>query len=239
MCALFGVALLLVAACGSSDSKTLDVFAAASLTSAFTELAETYEASTPAVEVRFNFAGSSALREQLNDGAEADVFASANASIMESLVEAGEIDGQPQVFAQNRLVLAVPSGNPGRLVGMADLSRTELLIGVCAPGVPCGDLAAMIIDDAGVDASVDTFESNVKSLVNRLIDGELDAGLVYVTDVLAADGSLEVLSTAASDRLVSYPIVSISADAEAQGFVDFVTSDQGRAVLSEWGFEAP
>ena len=233
-------AVLLSNSCAQTDGETLDVFAAASLTNAFTELAENYEENTPAINIRLNFAGSSTLREQLVEGADADVFASASASIMDSLVGAGHVDGDPEVFAKNRLVLAVPAGNPGRLAGMADLSRAELFIGICADAVPCGELASAIVDEAGVEASIDTYEPNVRALVNRLIDGELDAGLVYASDVSAANGSLVVVPTAVSERLTSYPIVALSDDdRDAQAFVDFVTSDDGLAVLLDWGFVAP
>lgn len=229
---------------GSDDGETLDVFAAASLTEVFTELAETYEARSPGTDVRLNFAGSSALREQLIDGADADVFASADEANMEPLIAAGRVAPDPWVFATNRLVLAVPESNPAGVVGLGDLARRDLFVGVCARGVPCGDLAAETLDAAGVVASADTYEPNVRSLVNRLADGELDVALVYLTDVQAPGSGLEIVPTDLGDSHTSYPIAPIldeagGVSAEANAFVAFVLSPEGRSVLESWGFAAP
>ena len=158
---------LFAAACGDDD-ETVRVFAAASLTDAFEEIAELYEAQR-GVAVDVSFAGSSALREQILDGAPVDVFASANVAVMAAVEDAGRLDGPPLAFASNELVLAAPVGNPGGVQGLTDLERDELIVGVCAAGVPCGDLAAALFEREGIEASIDTEEPNVKALLAKLV----------------------------------------------------------------------
>ena len=158
------------AGCGGEDGDgRVRVFAAASLTEAFGELAGAYEETNPSVTVELNVAGSSALREQILEGAPADVFASADEANMAELVEAGEVVGVPQTFATNRMAIGVPPGNPGAVGGLADLADDELLVGLCAQGVPCGDLARSVLGTAGVEASVDTNEPNVGALDRTLV----------------------------------------------------------------------
>lgn len=225
-------------ACGSEADTTIDVFAAASLANALEDVVDAYELEHRDVQVRVNLAGSSALREQLRDGADADVFVSANQEIMAELVADGTVVGQPFVVATNTMVLAVPAGNPGQVSGLRDLEDASLFIGVCAAGVPCGDLATAMLDAAGVEAAVDTAESDAAALVRRLLDAELDAALVYASDVASSNGALQTVVDAAAPA-ASYPIAAVNDSAEATRFVEFVRSDRGAAILRRWGFETP
>ena len=229
--------LLLVGlpACGSSDSS-LDVFAAASLADAFDEIAAAFTESS-GIEVRLNFAGSSTLREQILDGAAADVFASANPAVMEDAAQGRAGFGPRATMAVNELVVAVPAANPSNVTAVEDLADEDLFVGVCAASVPCGDLAATYFAQAGVNASIDTFEPDVRFVVSRLVDEELDAGMVYASDVFASQGQLVVVDQASPPVVTSYPIaVTDIDDPDAQAFVDFVLSASGQAILERWGF---
>lgn len=249
------VALTLLAglvACGDDDGGggtdgeiggTVLVFAAASLTDAFADIETAFESEYPGVDVQLNLAGSSSLREQILEGAPADVFASANQSNMDQLIEAGEVDGDAPVFAANLLQIAVPAGNPAGVAGLEDFAREELLIGLCAEGVPCGDFAREALANAAVEASIDTNEPDVRALLTKIGADELDAGIVYVTDVTAADDLVEGVDIAEDVNVVaSYPIAPLDGapnpDAAA-AFVDFVLSEEGQAILVSYGFAAP
>lgn len=230
-----------LAGCGTDETQgTVTVFAAASLTDAFGELAEAFEGENPGVTVEFNFGGSSSLREQILGGAPADVFASANLSNMEQVVEAGEAS-DPVPFVENRLQIAVPAGNPAGVTGLADFARGELLLGLCAAEVPCGQFAREALDAAGVAPAIDTDEPDVRSLLTKVEAGELDAGIVYATDVLAAGDAVAGIDIPAEDNVVaSYPITRLAGgdDPElADAFIDFVRSDAGQAILASYGFE--
>ena len=244
---------LIAAGCGDDDASAPDargdldgdvlVFAAASLSDAFAEVETAFESAHPDVDVRINLAGSSALREQILEGAPADVFASANDSNMEAVTEAGLAAGDATVFVRNALQIAVPAGNPGRVTGLADFANADLLIGLCAVGVPCGDFGREALANAGVEPSLDTEESDVRSLLTKIEAGELDAGIVYVTDVLAAGDSVEGIDIPEEDNVIaSYPIASLAdapnPDAGA-AFVDFVLSVEGQEILTGHGFAAP
>ncbi len=241
-----GVAVAaLAAACGGGGGGTDDaevlVFAAASLTDAFSDLESAFEAANPGVDVELNLAGSSRLREQILAGAPADVFAAADEATMAAVVDAG-LAPAPTVFAHNRLALAVPADNPAAITSLADLERPELLVGLCAVGVPCGDLARAGLAQAGIEASIDTEEPDVRSLLNKLAAGELDAGMVYTTDVLAAADVVSVPLPPSVDVVAVYPIVALDdapAGDLAQAFVAFVSSPDGLAILADHGFEAP
>jgi len=232
------ISLGTVSACATSDNMTLEVFAASSLTNAFGDLATDWETANPGVEVRVNTAGSSALREQLRDGAVAQVFASANEAIVDELISDETIRGTPKLMATNELVLAVPRGNPGQITSLDDLADDSLLVGVCVPGVPCGDLAQQLFTAAGVSIAPDTEEPDVRSLTRRLAEGELDAALIYATDAASDADSITVIETNVAAPTTRYPIVTVAADDEqAQAFVDFVLSDVGQAILLSWGFQ--
>jgi len=236
------VVMMVTVSCGGSLSE-VRVSAAASLTDAFTEIEAAFEAAHPGVDVVLNFGGSSALREQIIEGAPVDVFASANMSIMESVATAGEVTGDPRVFARNLLEIAVPLDNPGNVTGLADFSRQDLLIGLCAEGVPCGDFGRQALEKAGVVPSIDSNEPDVRALLTKIELGELDAGIVYVTDVTAAEGQVEGIEIPASENiLATYPIAVLASAPNLDGagaFVEFVLSDTGEAVLSRHGFAAP
>lgn len=240
------MALSLVGACaGDGGDQRLTVFAAASLTDAFEVIAAEFEAEHDGVDVVLSFGASSSLREQILAGAPADVFAAAAPGPMDELVAAGLVE-DPATFARNRLVLAVPAGNPGGVRSVDDLADPDLLLGLCAVEVPCGALAERVLDEAGVVAEPDTEEADVRALLTKVVEGELDAGLVYVTDVAAAGGAVEVVDVP-SDLRTGYPIAVVrvegGGDAErverARDFVDLVRGAQGRAVLDDAGFESP
>jgi len=229
---------LLLAACGSTSTEEIRVSAASSLTEAFGDIETAFEAANPGVDVVLNLGGSSALREQILGGAPVDVFASANPENMRAVD--GMIDGAAVVFARNHLQLAVPSGNPGAARSLTDLERPELFVGLCAEPVPCGSLAHQVLDGAGIRADVDTFEPDVRSLVTKLEASELDAGLVYATDVLASD---EVSGVGApSPTGTDYEIAALGSATDpalAADFVAFVLSDEGQAILTTRGFATP
>ncbi|MGZ8756056.1 MAG: molybdate ABC transporter substrate-binding protein [Acidimicrobiia bacterium] len=232
-------------ACGTPASGVKDpvlVFAAASLTDAFWELEEIFEAANPDFDVQLNLAGSSSLREQILEGAPADVFASANTSNMDQVVDAGEASNSV-TLATNLLQIAVPAGNPAGVTGLADLAREELLIGLCAEGVPCGDFGRQALANAGVTASVDTNEPDVRALLIKIEAGELDAGIVYVTDVLAAGDRVEgVVIPADANVVATYPIAALTNAPNAEGadaFASFAVSDEARAILDRYGFSIP
>lgn len=229
--------------CGSPASPTVLVSAAASLTDAFEEIEAVFESRYPDVDVVLNLAGSSALREQILAGAPADVFASANESVMSDLAGAGLLEDSAQIFATNRLEIAVPPGNPASLVGLVDFGRAELLLGVCAAGVPCGDFAEEALRNADVDPEIDTFEPNVRSLLTKVESADLDAGIVYVTDVRAARGRVGGIPIAADLNVSARYPVAMLRDADhpdaAAAFVAFVLSPDGRQILSDHGFGGP
>jgi molybdate transport system substrate-binding protein len=242
---LVGAALLLTA-CGNAGNSTdneILVSAASSLTEAFTEMETAFESANPEIDVVLNIGGSAALREQILAGAPADVFASANTSNMELVVDAGDVDGEPVIFARNRLEIAVPAGNPGGVTGLADFARDELLIGLCAESVPCGAYGRRALQNADVIPAVDTEEPNVRALLTKIEVGELDAGIVYETDVASTDGGVDGVEIADDDNVhADYPIVVLAEAPNADGaagFVAFVLSDDGRAILAAHGFVLP
>jgi molybdate transport system substrate-binding protein len=235
------LASLMTGACTSDRTRDDEVLvsAAASLTEAFTGIEAAFEASHSNIDVILNLAGSSTLREQILQGAPADVFASADVANMEQVAAAVE----PEIFARNRLTIAVPAGNPAGVAGLDDFARDDLFIGLCAVGVPCGDFAREALRSAGVDAVIDTEEPDVRALLVKIEAGELDAGITYVTDLAAAGAAVEGIDIPAAANVVAdYPIAVLASaphpDAAA-AFVDFVLSDAGRAILSSHGFGLP
>jgi len=233
-----------LAACsGQSAEETLVVSAAASLDEAFNEIATVFEEEHPGTDVLLNFAGSSTLREQILEGSPVDVFASANISNMDAVVEAGEISGQPEIFALNQLQIAVPAGNPGGVDGLADFSNEFLLLGLCAEGVPCGDFARESLALAGVVPAVDSNEPDVRALLTKIAAGELDAGITYVTDVVASGGDVEgIVIPDEFNTVAEYPIATVSSGTSpelAAAFVELVRSETGQAILRDHGFASP
>jgi molybdate transport system substrate-binding protein len=234
------VGSLAPACSGTTAGDGLTVFAAASLADAFEEMAAAFEAEHPGVKVTLNLAASSSLREQILAGAPADMFASASAADMDQLAGAGALDGTARVFAHNRMVIAVPAGNPAGVTGLEDFADPGRLIGLCAEEVPCGRYAREALASAGVTPSLDTNEPDVRALLTKVSAGDLDAGIVYATDIT---GGVEAISIPVAHAVVAaYPIAVLDASARedlAAAFVDFVLSPQGQAILAAHGFEAP
>jgi molybdate transport system substrate-binding protein len=219
------------------------VFAASSLSEAFTAIAGAFEVANPGAAVDFSFAASSELVAQIDQGAPADVFASADLANMTKLTNAGNNAGEPTVFAGNIAEIIVAAGNPAGIEGVADLADEELIVVLCAPDVPCGRYADTILQNAGVTVTPKSFEQNVKAVATKVTLGEADAGIVYATDVIAAGDDADGVTIPPDINVVAqYPIV-VTADspnpAGAQAFVDFVVGEQGRQILSKYGFLAP
>lgn len=220
---------------------TITVFAAASLNAAFTDLAARFEEAHPGAEVALNFGGSSDLVTQITEGAPADVLASADARTMDRVRDL--LAGSPTDFASNTLQLAVPPDNPAGITSLADAAAPRVKTVVCAGQVPCGAAAMALEEAAGVDLRPVSEESSVADVLGKVVAGEADAGLVYVTDVRAAGNAVHGIDVPEAAAAVNtYPIGALSGSAEvatAQAFVDFVTGPEGRAVLEEAGFGAP
>ncbi len=221
---------------------TVTVFAAASLAGTFTALGRAFEAAHPGTTVRFSFAGSSSLAQQILAGAPVDVFAAASTATMSLVTDAASTGpATPAVFARNRLEIAVPTGNPGHVTGLADLARPELRVALCAPQVPCGAAADAVFAAAGLTPAPDTLEQDVKAVLTKVELGEVDAGLVYRTDVIAGGVAVQGIEFPQSAAAVTEdPIVVLPGapnPVAAQAFVDLVRSPHGRAVLSAAGFE--
>lgn len=243
---LAAVSLGLVAtACGddaSTDTASGDivVFAAASLTEAFTELGDAFTAEFPDATVTFNFAASSQLVTQIIEGAPADVYASADWSNMAKLTDADAAQGEPVVFADNLSEIIVAPGNPLGITDITDLANDELILVTCAPAVPCGTYATQIFENAGITATPDSFEENVKSVVTKVTLGEADAGIAYATDIIATGDDAEGVEIPTELNVVAeYPIVLTTEATNPDGgqaFVDFVLGDTGQAILADYGF---
>lgn len=229
---------------GSTETPAGEVlvYAAASLTDAFGEIEVAFEEANDGVDVVLNLGPSSGLREQVLAGAPADVYASANPNNMDQLVDAGAA-ADPAPFATNELQIAVPAGNPGGVDGLDDFADGGLLIGLCAEQVPCGQFGREALTAAGVTPAVDTFATDVRALLTQLASGDLDAGIVYRTDVLAADGTVDGIDIPAEQNVTAaYPIAALTEAANpgaAAAFVAFVLSADGQAILRSHGFAAP
>ena len=230
--------------------QTLTVFAAASLTDAFTEIGAAFDAANPGVTTTFNFAGSQALRTQIEEGAPVDVFASASGKEMETLVTGSFVGADvSQVFLTNKLVVILPADNPAALEKLEDLANPGIKIVLAAEEVPVGKYARQAFDlmdvalGAGykdkVLANVVSNEDNVKQVVAKVQLGEADAGIVYVSDVVAAPELKSIEIPADLNVIAKYPIAPLvkseNADLAAK-FVEFVLSAEGQAVLAKWGF---
>jgi molybdate transport system substrate-binding protein len=249
------VALLaLVSSCGDDDGRATTappgvsgdatVFAASSLTAAFTEIGDAFMSANPDAKVTFNFAASSELVTQINEGgAPADVFASADQNNMTKLTDAGNNGSDPAVFATNLLEIIVEPGNPKGITGVSDLANDDLIIVVCDTEVPCGKYAQQVFDNAGVQVTPDSLEQNVKAVVTKVTAGEADAGVVYKTDVTAAGDKADGVEIPADiNVLAKYPI-AVTKEAPnakaAQAFIDFVLNEQGQKILDSYGFLPP
>ena len=238
---------LVAASCGSGDGGSDDssggnvtVFAAASLTAAFTELGDAFTAANPDVEVTFNFAGSSDLVAQISDGAPVDVFASADLANMSKLADAGLAAGEPATFATNTAEIVVEPGNPLDIAGVADLADSDLIVVLCAPEVPCGAYAEQVVANAGTTVTPSSYEENVKAVVTKVTLGEADAGIVYRTDVIAAGDAAQGVPIPDDINVVAEYPIALVADAPnaagAQAFIDFVLGPAGQKILAASGF---
>jgi molybdate transport system substrate-binding protein len=225
---------------GSAVAGSVVVFAASSLTEAFTAIGAAFQVANPDATVTFNFAGSSDLVTQINEGAPADVYASADDSNMAKLTEGGGNATEPVVAARNTFEIIVGPGNPKGIAGVADLTDPDLIVVLCADTVPCGTGAAEVLANAGVTVTPKSYEEKVKGVVTKVTVGEADTGIVFVTDVIAAgDAAAGVPIPADVNAISNYPIVVTKEApnaAAAQAFVDFVASAEGQAILAKYGF---
>ncbi|MEV7428145.1 molybdate ABC transporter substrate-binding protein [Nocardioides sp. NPDC092400] len=230
------------ASAGPGGGTVLRVFAAASLTGTFEQLAADFERQHEGVEVQLSVGGSSDVVAQVQEGAPADVVATADTANMDQLVGDDLTADAPEVFATNTLQLAVPPGNPAGVDGLDDLGGDVRLV-VCAPAVPCGAAAERLAEAAGVDLEPVSEEQSVTDVLGKVVSGEADAGLVYVTDVRAADDAVEGIEVPEADQVVNdYPVAALADSGEpdlAGEFVDLVLGAEGRRVLRDAGFGLP
>ena len=252
---LFGLFALAAAACGddsspaatssNSNAGEITVLAAASLTDAFKELGVAFQTANPATKVTFSFGASSTLVTQINQGAPADVFASADLANMDKLTGAGGAGaaGTPIAFATNKLQIIVGKGNPRGMAGPADLAKSGVVYVTAAPAVPIGKYAQQVLDKARVIVTPKSLEADVRAVVNKVTLGEADAGIVYATDVKAAgDKAAGVTIPDDVNVLATYPIAVIKATKNApaaNAFIAYVTSAPGQAILATFGFAKP
>lgn len=244
--------LLPLAACGSdsddggggdSGGTTLTVYAAASLTDTFSEIADEFEKEHDGVSVETSFGGSSDLVTQIKEGAPADVFASADTATMQQLVDDDLTGADPEDFATNTLEIATPPDNPADVSSFQDLASKDVQLVVCAPEVPCGAATQTMADKLGLTLHPVSEEQSVTDVLAKVTSGEADAGVVYVTDVTAAGDSVHGVTFPESDEVVNtYPIAPV-ADSDqselASEFVQFVLSDTGQQILKDAGFGQP
>jgi molybdate transport system substrate-binding protein len=255
--AVTAAALVAVAAagCSSSDTSgsassagpasstgTITVFAAASLTESFTQLGKQFEAAHPGDTVKFSFGPSSGLAGQITSGAPADVFASAAPGNMDDVVSAGDASN-PQNFANNTMEVATPPDNPAKIKSVNDLAKKSVKVALCQPQVPCGAVAAEVFKNVGITVKPVTLQPDVKSVLTQVETGNVDAGMVYVTDVQAAGSKVTGVTIPAGDNASTlYPIATITGskhESEAQAFMNYVLSPAGQQVLTAAGFEKP
>ena len=218
------------------------MFAAASLTESFTELGKQFESANPGMKVTFSFGASSALAQQINSGAPADVFASASPKNMDQVIDAGGASN-PKVFATNKMEIATPPDNPADIASVNDLAKSSVKTALCQPQVPCGSVAQQVFTNAKITVKPVTLEPDVKSVLTKVQLGEVDAGMVYVTDVKAADAKVKGVEIADDvNASTDYPIAALTESgnaAVASAFVELVLSPVGQGVLTAAGFQAP
>jgi molybdate transport system substrate-binding protein len=226
----------------AAQTGTITVFAAASLKETFTQLGRQFEAAHPGDTVKFSFGASSALAAQINSGAPADVFASAAPKNMDQVVTPGNASN-PQDFAKNTAEVAVPPGNPAKVTSVNDLAKSSVKVALCQPQVPCGVVAAGVFKNASITVKPVTLQPDVKSVLTQVETGNVDAGVVYVTDVMAAGSKVKGVAIPAGENASTlYPIAALAHSkypSIAQAFVAYVLSPTGRQVLKAAGFESP
>ncbi len=227
---------------GRGPAGTITVDAAASLNTVLPKLARGFESAHPGTTVRFSFGGSSALAAQIVAGAPVDVFAAASTATMATVTDARLTSAAPVTIARNRLEIAVPPANPGRITGLADFADAARTVVVCDPQVPCGSAARRVFELAEVAAKPDSYEPDVTGVLTKVETGDADAGLVYRTDVLAAGSKVKGIPVPqAADAVTAYPIAPLSASrnaALARAFTDYVVQ-RGAADLAAAGFLPP
>lgn len=250
---LFFLSLIYIVMAGcstQSGAQELTVFAAASLTEAFSEMAESFEAENPDVKVVLNFAGSQTLRTQLEEGAQADVFASANLKHMEAVIASGLVNAaNSQIFLKNELVIVLPADNPFGAGGLDELASPGLKLVMAAPEVPVGAYALESLGNLNalygdlfqqdVLANLVSREENVKQVITKVELGEVDAGMVYRSDAVAAPKLMVLAIPAEYNVIAEYPIASLNAAQQpelAAEFIHFVLSPEGQSILARWGF---
>jgi molybdate transport system substrate-binding protein len=243
-------------ATSSKISGDLTIFAAASLTEAFTDMKTELEAANPGMHITLNFAGSSALRTQILQGASTDLFASADTQNMDPVVQAGDVKGEPSIFAQNRLVIVVPANNPGNVNSVKDLAKAGLKLVLAQEQVPVGNYARQSLDKLSADptygsdfkakvlANLASNELNVKDVLAKVQLGEADAGIVYATDAAAADQSkIKTIDIPQQFNIIAqYPIGVVKSGSNPDGaraFIDELLSPAGQAIMAKYGFIAP
>lgn len=225
-------------------SGRITVAAAASLTESFEEIGTGFEAAHPGTEVTFTFDSSRTLAAQVLEGADVDVYASADEQDAQTLVDADLVDGSPTTFARNQLVIVTRPGNPAGIETLADLAGAGV-VSLCGEDVPCGRLAALVLARAGVtlDESRVTRGQNVKATLTAVTDGDAVAGIVYVTDAVAAGGAVDRVDIPEDANAVAvYPVSVLRGASDtplAEAFVAYVLGDEGRRVLKEHGFLPP
>jgi molybdate transport system substrate-binding protein len=244
---LVAVVAVLLTACGSNGgpsstslSGTASVFAASSLTDSFKALGAAFQAAHPGATVQFNFAGTPTLVTQIEQGASADVFASADTTNMDKLKTDGFTAGSSQVFAHNKLEIVVAAGNPKGITGLADLAKPGVIYITEGATVPAGKYALQILASAGVKVTPKSLETDVKSVVSKIELGEADAGIVYVTDVKTAGSKVAGVAIPDSVNVIAtYPIVAVKGtknSALAIAFIAYVLSLDGQGTLQSFGF---
>ncbi len=242
-----GAIVALAAACGGDDDASdaagggdLTVLAASSLTESFDALEKSFEAEHD-VDVKISYDSSSVLAEQVIQGAPADVLATADERTMQQVVDEGMTDKDPQTFAENILTIVTPPDNPADITSMRDFESDDVDFAVCVPEAPCGNATAELMKLNGVDAQPATEEQNVKSVLTKVTLGEVDAGVVYVTDAHAAGDDVKAIAAKNASEVVNpYPIAVLdeASDSElAQEWVDLVLSKKGQQVLGSNGFQ--
>jgi molybdate transport system substrate-binding protein len=226
----------------SALSGTITVFAASSLTAAYTTIGKDFEKAHAGSMVKLSFGGSSTLVAQIQQGAIGDVFASADQPNMQRAVDAGLVTGSRSIFAHNRLAIVVAAGNPKQITALSDLAHSGLVVVLCAPAVPCGRYATQALQKAGVTVKPASQETDVKAVVSKVALGEADAGIVYVTDVKAAGATVQgVTIPLGQNVVVDYP-VAVLKDSQnaplAKAFVSYLLGG-GQLTLARYGFTSP
>ncbi len=225
---------------GVAPSASIHVSAAASLTDVFTVIAQQFELQNPTTQVSTSFGASSTIVDQVVNGAPVNALATASEATMNNAVNAHVIAGTPEVFAANQLAIVVPAGNPAKIESIADLGKTQLKLAVCQPQVPCGETARELFARASVPLVPATFESDVRAVLAKVSGGEVDAGIVYRSDVTAAGAAVESIPIPDSINVSTrYPIAAIAGrdgQPTVAKFIEYLFSADAQRVLREHGF---